>query len=246
MESEDAEPPVEVHLGHNYLLSSFLSPALNDRTDQYGGSLENRMRFPRAVLRAIREAVGGRLAITAKLNMIDGVPGGLDIEESLEIARAIESDGSLDALALTGGSSFGNPMFLFRGDAPRAEFAKTLPWLLRIGFKLVGWKFMPDYPFEEAYFRKHAARFVEALDIPIILLGGINRLDTIQSALDDGFDFVAMGRALLREPDLLLKMQAGSQSEGICIHCNRCMPTIYSGTRCVLIDPDPITVAAAS
>lgn len=231
---------VEVHLGHNYLLSAFLSPALNDRTDRWGGSLENRARLAREVLKAVREAVGGRLAIIAKLNMVDAVPGGLNIEESLRVAKMIEADGTLDALVLTGGSSFGNPMFLFRGDAPRKEFGQALSPLLRLGFKLVGRKFMPDTPFEEAYFESLARRYKDSLDLPVILLGGINKRETIQQALDDGFAFVQMGRALLREPDLLRKMQSGDQTEGVCIHCNRCMPSIYSGTRCLLIDPDPI------
>ncbi|MBB83489.1 MAG: NADH:flavin oxidoreductase [Deltaproteobacteria bacterium] len=231
---------LEVHLGHNYLLSAFLSPALNDRTDRWGGPLEKRARLSREVLKAVREAVGGRLAITAKLNMIDAIPKGLEIEESLAVAKMIESDGTLDGLVLTGGSSFGNPMFLFRGDAPRSEFGAALSPLLRFGFKLVGRKFMPDTPFEEAYFEEHARRFKDALDLPVILLGGVNNRATIEKALDDGFGFVQMGRALLREPDLLLKMQRGEQSEGVCIHCNRCMPSIYSGTRCLLIDPDPI------
>lgn len=232
---------VEVHLGHNYLPSSFLAPGLNQRTDRWGGSLENRARLSREILRAVRGAVGGRIAIVAKLNMVDGMPRGLEEGESLQVARWIDADGSLDALVLTGGSSVGNPMFLFRGDAPRADFAKTLSPFLRFGFKLVGRKFMPDYPFEEAYFEPLARRFKEALELPVILLGGINKLETIERALDEGYAFVQMGRALLREPDLLNKMQAGSQREGICIHCNRCMPSIYSGTRCVLIDPDPIT-----
>ena len=185
--------------------------------------------------------MGGRIAILAKLNMIDAVRGGLKEVESLEVARMLEADGSLDAFVMTGGSSFGNPMFLFRGDGPRKDFAATLPFFLRMGFKLVGKKFMPDLPFEEAYFEEQARRFKDALDLPVILLGGINKLETIERALDDGFEFVQMGRALLREPDLLNKMQDGRQSEGICIHCNRCMPSIYSGTRCVLIDPDPIS-----
>lgn len=231
---------VEVHLGHNYLPSSFLAPGLNDRKDRWGGSLENRARLAREILRSVREAVGGRIAILAKLNMVDGMPRGLEADESLQVARWIEADGSLDALVLTGGSSVGNPMFLFRGDAPRADFARTLSPVLRLGFKLVGRRFMPDYPFEEAYFRPLALRFKDALDLPVVLLGGINKLETIERALDDGFAFVQMGRALLREPDLLAKMQSGEQRDGICIHCNRCMPSIYSGTRCVLIDPEPI------
>jgi 2,4-dienoyl-CoA reductase-like NADH-dependent reductase (Old Yellow Enzyme family) len=231
---------VEVHLGHSYLLSSFLAPGLNRRTDRWGGSLENRARLARDVMRAVRDAVGHRIAIIAKLNMIDAISGGLKPDESLEVAHMLESDGSVDALVLTGGSSFGNPMFLFRGDGPRKDFAANLPFVLRMGFKMIGSRFMPDMPFEEAYFEPLAKRFRDELDLPVILLGGINKLDTIQRALDDGFAFVQMGRALLREPDLLQKMQNGSQTEGVCIHCNRCMPSIYTGTRCVLIDPDPI------
>jgi len=231
---------IEVHLGHNYLLSSFFAPGLNDRKDRWGGSLENRARLARDVLRAVREAVGGRLAILAKLNMEDAIPSGLQIEESLEVARMIESDGTIDALVLTAGSSFGNPMYLFKGDAPRADFAAHLPPLLRFGFKLFGKQFMPEYPFEEAYFEPMADRYRASLSLPIVLLGGINRLDTIQRALDRGYAFVQMGRALLHEPDLLKRMQSGSQTQGRCIHCNRCMPSIYSGTRCVLNDPEPI------
>jgi 2,4-dienoyl-CoA reductase-like NADH-dependent reductase (Old Yellow Enzyme family) len=235
---------IEVHLGHNYLLSSFLAPGLNDREDQWGGSLENRARLSRDVLRAVHAAVGGRIAIIAKLNMVDAIPGGLKIDESLEVAKMIEADGTLDALVLTGGSSYGNPMFLFKGDGPRKDFAKHLSPFLRFGFTLFGKKFMPDLPFEEAYFESMATRYREALDLPIILLGGINKRETIEKAMADGFAFVQMGRALLREPDLLLKMQDGTQSDGICIHCNRCVPSIYTGTRCVLIDPDPIKIGA--
>lgn len=235
---------IEVHLGHSYLLSSFLAPGLNTRDDRWGGSLENRARLPREVLRAVREAVGGRVAILAKLSMLDAIAGGLKPDESLEVAKRIESDGTLDALVLTAGSSYGNPMFLFKGGAPRKEFAANLPFVMRMGFKLVGRRFMPEYPFEEAYFDEMASRYRDALDLPVVLLGGINRLDTIEKALADGYAFVQMGRALLHEPDLLLKMQSGEKKAGECIHCNRCMPSIYSGTRCVLNDPDPIVASA--
>jgi 2,4-dienoyl-CoA reductase-like NADH-dependent reductase (Old Yellow Enzyme family) len=227
---------LEVHLGHNYLLSAFLSPKLNRRRDRWGGSLINRARFARQVVRAVRDSAGPGVAVTAKLNMADGVRGGLEIEESTEAAKLLEADGALDALELTGGSSLANPMYLFRGDAPLAEFGATLPPVMRIGFKLVGRRFFKSYPFEEAYFLTMARRFRDALDMPIVLLGGINRLDTIQGALDEGFAFVAMARALLIEPDLVARMQAGVASEGTCIHCNKCMPTIYSGTRCVLVE----------
>jgi 2,4-dienoyl-CoA reductase-like NADH-dependent reductase (Old Yellow Enzyme family) len=229
---------VEVHVGHNYLLSAFLSPALNKRTDRWGGSVANRSEFARRVVRAVREAVGPRVAVVAKLNMDDGYEGGLWLDESLEVARLLESDGVLDAFELTGGSSFRNPMYLFRGEVPLAEMAASYPQPIKTGFRLMGKRFLREYPFEEAYFLPYARQFREALSTPIILLGGINRLETVQGALDEGFAFVAMGRALLREPGLLRRWRAGQTSEGLCVHCNKCMPTIYRGTHCVLVAPE--------
>jgi 2,4-dienoyl-CoA reductase-like NADH-dependent reductase (Old Yellow Enzyme family) len=226
---------IEIHLGHNYLLSAFLSPKLNRRNDGWGGSLANRAMFPRQVVTAVKEAVGNQVAVTAKLNMADGVAGGFWLEESIEFARMLESDGALDALELTGGSSLSNPMYLFRGEAPRREFAATLPAPLRAGFRVAGSRFLQEYPFEEAFFLPYARQFLDALSLPLILLGGVNRLETVEGALSEGFSFVAIARALLREPDLVDRWRVGAASEGLCIHCNKCMPTIYSGTRCVLV-----------
>ena len=228
---------LELHLGHNYLLSAFLSPALNKRKDRFGGSIANRAEFPRQVCRAVREAVGPGMAVLAKLNMADGYPGGIWLDESIEAARLLESDAALDAIELTGGSSLKNPMYLFRGEAPIAEMAQAFPQPLRTGLKLMGSRFLPSYPFEEAYFLPYARQFRAALRMPLVLLGGVNRIDTVQRALAEGFSFVAMGRALLREPDLLARWQRGDTAEALCIHCNKCMPTIYSGTHCVLVPP---------
>jgi 4,4'-dithiodibutanoate disulfide reductase len=166
------------------------------------------------------------------------VRGGLWLDESLAIAQLLVSDGTLDALELTGGSSFENPMYLFRGDAPIAEMAETFPRVLRPAFKLTAKRFMREYPFEEAYFLPYARQFRDAVDLPMILLGGVNRLDTVSRALDEGFALVAMGRALLREPDLVRRWQSGDAGEGLCVHCNKCMPTIYRGTHCVLVPAD--------
>jgi 2,4-dienoyl-CoA reductase-like NADH-dependent reductase (Old Yellow Enzyme family) len=226
---------IEVHVGHNYLLSAFLSPKLNRRDDQFGGSVENRARFARAVLRTVRDAAGPDVAVTAKLNMADGVDGGLWLDESVAVAALFEADGAVDALELTGGSSLANPMYLFRGDAPLREFGATLPAPVRLGFRFIGHRFLRSYPYEEAFFLPYARQFKRALSTPLILLGGITELATVQMALAEGFAFVAMARALLREPDLPNRMQAGTSSTSLCIHCNKCMPTIYSGTRCVLV-----------
>ena len=231
---------VEVHLGHGYLLSSFLSPQLNRRRDDFGGSLEARARFPREVLRAVRDAVGDRLAVTAKFNMADGVPRGLWLDESIEVARMIEADGVLDAIELTGGSSLQNAMYFFRGDVPLAEMLQTQPAYVRPGMRLIAPKLFPSYTFEEGFFLPFARQFRAALNMPLIYLGGVNRLETAEQALGEGFDLVAMGRALLREPDLLQTFAKGERSEGLCVHCNKCMPTIYSGTRCVLVETEPL------
>ena len=170
--------------------------------------------------------------------MADGYRGGIWLDESIEAALLLESDGVLDALELTGGSSLKNPMYLFRGDAPVDEMAKAFPQPLRTAFRLMGKRFLPSYPFEEAYFLSYARQFREALRMPLVLLGGINRLDTVRTALAEGFEFVAMGRALLREPDLVRRWQDGDVTEGLCVHCNKCIPTIYRGTHCVLVPPD--------
>ncbi len=124
---------IELHLGHNYLLSSFFSPNLNKRTDRYGGDVESRSRFPREVVTAVREAVGDRLAVIAKFNMADGVEGGLWLDESLPIAQLLQDDGALDALVLTGGSSLLNGMYFFRGDVPLAEMVESQPKLVGLG-----------------------------------------------------------------------------------------------------------------
>lgn len=228
---------VELHMGHHYLLNSFMSPKWNRRKDGWGGSVEARARFPRQVAQAVREAVGRDIAVTAKFEMMDAVPGGLELDESIALARLLESDGTLDALQLTAGGSLANPMFLFRGDVPRAEFAKTLPVYLRPAFKLVGKRFMPAYPFEESYFRSMAQQFRAALSMPLIALGGLNQLTSMEQALEDGFAFVALGRALLREPDLVAKLAVGEREGSLCTHCNKCMPSIYTGTHCVLVEP---------
>jgi 2,4-dienoyl-CoA reductase-like NADH-dependent reductase (Old Yellow Enzyme family) len=230
---------VEIHLGHCYLVSSFFSPNLNRRHDEYGGSIENRTRLARRVVDKVRAVAGDRIAVVAKLNMADGVKRGLEVDESLQVAKLLEADGQLDAIELTGGSSFQNGMYYFRGDVPMAEFIATQPGLAKLGLRVIGRKLFPTYPFEEGFFLPLARQFRRELSMPLILLGGVNRLDTIEGALGEGFELVAMARALLREPDLPNRLREHRQDAGICIHCNRCLPTIYSGTRCVLIDPDP-------
>ncbi len=230
---------VELHFGHHYLISAFLSPRWNRRTDDFGGSVENRARLARRIVTAVRAETGPRMAVTAKLNMTDGIRGGLQPADSLRVAQLLQADGGLDALELTGGGSQANQMFMFRGAAPRKELARVLPGPQRLGFRLLGRALLREYPFEEAYFLPLARQFRAALAMPLILLGGISTAASIRRAMAEGFEYVAMGRALLREPDLVARLQAGTAAGGTCIHCNKCMVSIYSGTRCVLDQPEP-------
>jgi 2,4-dienoyl-CoA reductase-like NADH-dependent reductase (Old Yellow Enzyme family) len=228
---------VEIHLGHNYLASAFLSPRLNRRSDEYGGSLQNRARFPRAIARAVRDAVGNRIAIVAKLNLDDGVRRGLQLDDAIQVARWLEADGSLDALEMTAGSSLLNPMYLFKGPAPLAEFAAAMREPVRTGVRLFGRTRLHSYPYQDGYLLADASKVRAAVGLPMILLGGVTDLAVMRRAFDAGFQFVAMARALLREPDLINRLRQDPSVRSRCTHCNRCMPTIYRGTHCPELMP---------
>ena len=175
--------------------------------------------------------------MTAKLNMSDGVRGGISTEESLQTAKWLEEDGGLDAIELTAGSSLVNPMYLFRGDAPVKEFVAAFKPPLRWGIRMTGRKFMREYPYREATLLRDARLFRAELRLPLILLGGITNRETMDLAMAEGFDFVAMGRALLAErtewfsPSAWIRL---TRSGSACTHCNKCMATIYSHTHCVV------------
>ncbi|NEW37637.1 NADH:flavin oxidoreductase [Nocardia cyriacigeorgica] len=227
---------VEVHFGHNYFASSFLSPRLNRRKDSYGGSLENRARVVLDTARAVREAVGDKIAILAKLNMDDGVPGGFWVDEAIQVAQWLEADGSVDALELTMGSSLLNPMYLFKGDAPIREFAAAMPQPVRLGVQLLGKQMIHTYPYQDLFMLEQARQIRAAVKLPLVLLGGVTDRAGMDTAMAEGFEFVAMARALLREPDLVNRIAADATTTSLCIHCNKCMPTIFSGARCVLVE----------
>ncbi|EOM77491.1 NADH:flavin oxidoreductase [Rhodococcus rhodnii] len=225
---------IELHFGHNYFVSSFLSPRTNRRRDEYGGSLENRARLARRVGRAVRDSVGDRIAILAKLGMDDGVRGGFWVDEAIQVAQWLEADGTVDALELTAGSSLLNPMYLFKGDAPLREFAAVMPQPTKLGVQLFGKHFLREYPYRDAYLLEDARQIRAAVTLPLVLLGGITDRAGIQLAVDEGFEYVAIARALLREPDLVEQIRRGDHRSGLCIHCNKCMTAIYGGTHCVL------------
>jgi 2,4-dienoyl-CoA reductase-like NADH-dependent reductase (Old Yellow Enzyme family) len=227
---------LEVHVGHGYLLSQFLSPYNNRRRDEHGGSLENRARYPRRIVQAVRAAAGRDVAIWAKLNMEDGFTNGLTIEDGVAVARMLEADGALDALQLTGGHTTKTPMFLMRGDSPLVElFGREKNPLRRFALTLGAKLMMRNYPFEEAFFMPLARRFRAAVRMPLMLLGGVNQQATMEAALTEGFDLLAVGRALIRQPDLVKRIAAGDFDGSLCTHCNRCVAYVgHAPTTCPL------------
>jgi 2,4-dienoyl-CoA reductase-like NADH-dependent reductase (Old Yellow Enzyme family) len=227
---------VEVHLGHSYLPSAFLSPKINHRKDEFGGPLENRARFARGILRAVRDVVGERIAIVTKLNMDDGVRGGITVDEAIQTARWIEQDGTVDAFEMTAGSSLLNPMYLFRGGTPIKEFVDVMQQPVKTAMRVAGRRFIREYPYRDAYLLEDARQVRAEIGLPMILLGGITDKASMDLAMSEGFEFVAMGRALLREPDLVNRIAADASTPSLCIHSNRCMPTNFIGTHCPEID----------
>ncbi|MCV7229534.1 NADH:flavin oxidoreductase [Mycolicibacterium komossense] len=229
---------VELHFGHLYLPSSFLSPLINRRKDDYGGDIDNRSRFVREIAQRVRDVVGDRIAVIAKLDMDDGLPGSIWIDESLRTAALLDADATLDALELTQGSSVFKPMYLFRGDVPVKEFAKVMPPAMRLPLRVMGKWAMGTYPYEDLYMLAAARQFVPAVhNTKLILLGGITNRDHLDTAAAEGFDFMAMGRALLREPGLVNAMKSDPGVRSRCTHNNKCMVTVFGRTHCVL-DPE--------
>jgi len=149
----------------------------------------------------------------------------------------LEADGSVDGIELTGGFTSKTPMYLMRGDVPLAEMiADERSAFRRMGLRVAGRRFMQAYPFEEAFFLDNALKVRAAVSLPLILLGGITRLDTMERAMDDGFEFVAMARALLRDPELPRKLRDGETDASACVPCNKCVIEMERhGTRCVFV-----------
>ncbi|MFD0537161.1 hypothetical protein ACFQY7_28905 [Actinomadura luteofluorescens] len=130
-------------------------------------------------------------------------------------------------------------MYLFKGDAPLHEFASVMKQPTKLGIKLIGRHFLKSYPYEDLYLLKDARQIRAAVKLPMILLGGVTDRAGMDTAMAEGFQFVAMARALLREPDLINRIQDEPSTESLCIHCNKCMTAIYGGTHCVLSTERP-------
>ncbi len=180
----------EIHSGHGYLLSQFLSPWTNHRRDRYGGSLENRLRFPAAVMRSVRQALGPGFPILVKVNQRDGM----------------------------------------RGGVPTREMARNQAQLMtRMGMLLFGRFMVQRYPFEPLFLLEGAVRLRQAVSIPVVYVGGVLSLADLERAMETGFEFVEVGRAIVKDPEFVHKLQSGALEASDCDHCNRCIATMDAG-----------------
>ena len=220
---------VEIHAGHGYLISQFLSPYTNHRSDEYGGSLANRMRFMKMCMAEVMKAAGSDMAVTVKMNMRDGFKGGMEIDECLEVARTLQDECGVHALVLSGGFVSRAPMYVMRGTMPIRTLTHYMPWgYLPIGVRMVGKYMIPSVPFKEAYFLEDALKFRKALHMPLIYVGGLIARDKIEEVLNDGFQFVAMARALVNDPGFVNRMKTDAHARVDCGHSNYCVARIYT------------------
>ena len=193
---------VELHAAHGYLISQFLCPAENRRTDDYGGSLENRARFGLDILRRIKRQVAG-LPVIFRFNADDLFPEGMPFEDGLRVARWAEAAGA-DAIHVTAGH--------YR-SLPSAQVMT------------------PPMAFPDALFLDYAARIKAVVSVPVIAVGRLGDPDTAKAAVDDGkTDFVALGRALLADPDWVKKVEAGRAIRR-CLACNTCVNEMRDGNQ---------------
>lgn len=220
---------VEIHAGHGYLISQFLSPYTNHRKDEYGGTLENRMRFMNEVMEEVTRAAGNDTAILVKMNMRDGFKGGMEIDESLTVAQQLVKDGA-QALVLSGGFVSKAPMYVMRGAMPIKTLTHYMEsWWLKWGVRLAGHLMIPTVPFKEAYFLEDALQFRQHIkDVPLVYVGGLVSRKKIDEVLDSGFEFVQMGRALLNEPGFVNRMKEEEQARCNCKHSNYCIARMYT------------------
>ena len=220
---------IEIHAGHGYLLSQFLSPWTNRRKDAFGGSIENRLRFPVKVIENTRDILGPDFPILVKMNQIDGMKNGISIHESQIIGRAFEFAGA-SALIPSSGFTSKIPFLMLRGDLPIREMSRNQESSLdRLGLKIFGRLMVPEHAYRPLFQLDGARKILEAVDIPVIYIGGVESLAAIRQVLDDGFSFVQVGRATIQDPEFVTKLEAGLIERSPCDHCNRCVAAMDAG-----------------
>lgn len=219
---------VEVHAGHGYLISQFLSPYTNRRRDKFGGSLDNRMRFMRMVMEEVMKAAGNDMGILVKTNTRDGFKGGLEIEDCLTVAKELEQLGS-HAIVLSGGFVSKAPMYVMRGEMPIYTMTYYMKQLwLKYGVRMFGKMMIKDEPFKPLFFLEDSLLFREQLKLPLVYVGGVIDGAGARKVMDSGFEFVQMGRALLNEPDFVNRIAAEANHRCGCDHVNYCIARMYS------------------
>ena len=222
---------VEIHAGHGYLISQFLSPYINKRKDKFGGSLENRMRFMQMVMKEVMKVAGDDMAVVVKTNMYDGFSSGLSIDDCIKVAQELERL-NVHALVLTAGFVSRAPMGVMRGKMPYKTLAYYMDmkkfWWLKIGIRLFGWLMMPPVKFKEAYFLEDAKKFRKALKMPLIYVGGLISKQKMEEVLNEGFVALQMARVLVHDTDFINKLKTGELEKSECKHSNYCIGRMYT------------------
>jgi 2,4-dienoyl-CoA reductase-like NADH-dependent reductase (Old Yellow Enzyme family) len=229
---------VELHMGHGYLLSQFLSPKYNRRKDAYGGSAQARARFPTEVLSAVLDAVGKTMPVLCKISMFEGYEGGGTVDDAVITAKALSAQGA-HLIVLSAGMNVETPWTIFGSPIPKGVTGATQSWVMRAANQVLQWQ-QPKLEFHDLYLLEAARRLRAEVSTPLAYLGGAKSVAGIEQALRDGFEAVGMGRALIHQPDLLHSFAAGTQTRSGCTACNLCVPMMYTpgGTRCALTSTD--------
>jgi len=196
---------VQLHAAHGYLLSQFLSPFYNKRTDEYGGSVDNRARIVVAVLRGVKSVVGEKFAVLIKLNSDDFLDGGFTRTEMVQVAAMLEKEG-IDAIEISGGTHLSPKEYSFsRATGVVSED-------------------------EEVYYLDAAKLYKQRIKVPLMLVGGIRSYPVAEQLVNDGLaDYVSLCRPLIREPHLIRRWQSADTSRANCISCNQCFSPARSG-----------------
>lgn len=220
---------VEVHAGHGYLISQFLSPYTNHRKDEYGGSLDNRMRFMKECISEVMTAAESDMGVLVKINMNDGFKSGMQEQECLEVAKELEKMGA-HALILSGGFVSKAPMYVMRGKMPIKTMTHYMPQLwLKYSVRLFGDLMVPSHTFKPLYFLDQAKLFRKELNMPLVYVGGVTSREDAEKIIDEeGFEFLQMGRALLNDPGFVNKMKDNASCKSECEHLNYCIARMYS------------------
>jgi 2,4-dienoyl-CoA reductase-like NADH-dependent reductase (Old Yellow Enzyme family) len=223
---------VELHMGHGYLLSQFVSPVYNKRRDNFGGDIERRMNFPSEVLRKVLDAVGKDLAVIVKYSMTDG-PKGNTIQDGIAVAKRLEVDGAHMAV-LSNGLNVESITSMFGSSLPKSGAKPDNP-VIRLGMWIQSLTAPDDVVFRENYLRDLAQQVRASVDMPLAYLGGVQSKEGVDHAMADGFDAIAMGRALVFDPAFVRDLEAGTITQSGCTACNRCVTMMYTpgGTQCV-------------